>query len=289
MNRREFICATGAVAVGLGALPALAAKSATDGLIDVNVSLSRWPARRLPLDETSSLVARLKGQGVVQAWAGSFDGIFYKDLAAANTRLAEESRRNGRGLLVPFGTVNPAAPEWEAELRRCQAEYKMPGVRLFPGYHGYNLADKNFAKLLAICAELGLITQIVVAIEDERMMHPLLRSTGFEVAPLIDQLKACPNARVVLLNWFRSAKGPLITRVAEAGNCSFDIATVEEVGGVGKLLKQVPLSRVVFGSHAPFFYFESAKLKLHESELSAEQLSAIARGNAASLRKSSKI
>src|SRR2546425_952690 len=39
----------------------------------------------------------------------------------------------------------------------------------------------------------------------------------------------------------------------------------EGVGGVAALLKQVPLDRVVFGSHAPLFYFESALLKDRKS------------------------
>ena len=56
-------------------------------IVDTNVHLSRWPFRRLAGDETSDLVARLRARDVTQAWAGSFDGIFQKDLAAVNERL----------------------------------------------------------------------------------------------------------------------------------------------------------------------------------------------------------
>ena len=55
---------------------------------------------------------------------------------------------------------------------------------------------------------------------------------------------------------------------------------VEGVGGVANLLKQVPAERVVFGSHAPFFYVESAVLKLKESVLSEQDLTAVQSGNA---------
>ena len=52
---------------------------------------------------------------------------------------------------------------------------------------------------------------------------------------------------------------------------------------MASLLKQVPADRVVFGSHAPFFYLESAVLKLKESALSESQLASIRADNARGL------
>ena len=43
---------------------------------------------------------------------------------------------------------------------------------------------------------------------------------------------------------------------------------------------RVPLERVMFGSHAPYFPIETAILKLIESPLNATQLHAIMQGNA---------
>ena len=36
-------------------------------MIDTNLYLSRWPARRLPLDDTANLLAALKTHGITQA------------------------------------------------------------------------------------------------------------------------------------------------------------------------------------------------------------------------------
>ena len=293
-SRRDFIRTTTVVAaVTAGGLAPGAAQAAdqrgaigaagSGTLIDTNVSLSRWPGRRLPLDETPALVARLRSQGVKQAWAGSFDALLHKDIASVNARLAEDCRKHGRGLLVPFGSVNPVLPAWEDDLRRCHEEHKMPGIRLHPNYQGYKLGDPAFAKLLDLASERGLIVQLAVAMEDERTQHPLMRAPHVDVAPLLSLLAGRSNSRIVLLNWSRGVSSALAAKLSAAGQVHFDIATLEGVGGVANLLKQVPAERVVFGSHAPFFYLESALLKLRESALSDAQAKAIREGNARGL------
>jgi predicted TIM-barrel fold metal-dependent hydrolase len=234
----------------------------------------------LPLDDTPALVGKLRSQGVKQAWAGSFDGLLHKDIASVNARLAEDCRKHGRSLLVPFGSVNPVLPAWEDDLRRCQEEHKMPGIRLHPNYQGYKLDEPVFAKLLDVARERGLIVQLVVTMEDERTQHPLMRAPHVDVAPLVALLVSRPDSRIVLLNWSRGVSGAPLAKLSAAPQVHFDIATLEGVGGVANLLKQVPADRVVFGSYAPFFYFESALLKLKESALSESQLSAIRADNA---------
>ena len=64
------------------------------------------------------------------------------------------------------------------------------------------------------------------------------------------------------------------------GEVHLEIATLEGIGGIGNLLAQIPVSRVLFGSKAPLFYFESALLKLKETPLTDVQLDSIARANA---------
>jgi predicted TIM-barrel fold metal-dependent hydrolase len=248
--------------------------------VDSNVTLGRWPFRRLPLDDTSALVSKLRKQGVTQAWAGSFEGLLHRDIVSVNEQLADECRRHGRGLLVPFGSVNLKMPDWEEELRRCHEHYKMPGIRLHPNYHGYKLDEPVFARLLHLARERGLIVQIAVSMEDERMQHSLVRVPDVDLSPLPALIKNSPAPQLVLLNWFRAMKGDVLKKLAEMGNVWFDIAMVEGVGGTANLLKQVQESCVVFGSHAPFFYYEAALLKLKESALSDEQSRAICRDNA---------
>jgi predicted TIM-barrel fold metal-dependent hydrolase len=248
-------------------------------IVDTNVNLSRWPFRRLVGDEPADLVRRLRRQNVTQAWAGSFDGAFHKDISAANTRLANDCGVYGQGFLLPFGSINPTLPDWQEDLRRCQEEHKMPGIRLHPNYHGYDLKDPVFADLLRLATERGLVVQLALCMEDERTQHPLMRVPPVDLSPLADLVKAKPKLRLVVLNCYPQLKLDL-QELARAGEVYFDLSMVEGIGGVARLAEKVSLQRVLFGSHYPLFYFESALLKLQESGFTEAKKNAILNENA---------
>ncbi len=249
-------------------------------MIDTNIYLSRWPFRRLPLDEPQALIERLMAHGVTQAWAGSFDGLLHKDLSSVNSRLAEDCRRFGKTLLLPFGSINPMLPDWEEDLRRCHEQFKMRGIRLHPNYHGYKLSEPFFEKLLRAASERNLLVQIVVSMEDRRTQPALFAVEPVDVLPLGKIVSVIPGLKLQLLNALLLVRGqPLLSTLA-AGNVAVEIATLEGAGGVAALLKTVPSEKLLFGSYAPFFIFESAILKLKESALSKAQLEAITSANA---------
>jgi len=252
-------------------------------IIDTNVNLSRWPFRRLPGDESPDLVTQLRRHNVVQAWAGSFDAILHKDIGSVNARLVKECRTHGQNLLVPFGSVNLKLPDWHEDLRRCHEDYKMAGVRLHPNYHGYALTDPVFAEFLHLASTRRLIVQIVVAMEDIRTQHPLVRVPPVDVAGLPRIIDKEPAARVMLLNWGMALRGPLLQSLIASRTVSFDISMVEGVEGVARLVDRVSLERVLFGSYYPFFLFEAALLKMKEAGLPEEKQKAVFEGNARGL------
>jgi predicted TIM-barrel fold metal-dependent hydrolase len=254
-----------------------------NNIIDTNVYLGRWPFRRLPDDEPQSLVARLRKAGVSQAWTGSFHGLLHRNVAEVNERLAEDCRTFGDGLLLPFGSINPTLPAWEEDLRRCHEVHHMRGIRLHPNYHGYLLDDPRFARLLAVAAERKLIVQLTLSMEDERMQHPRLQVPHVNAAPLAALVKTLSGLRLVVLNAFRAMRVEQLERLALGEGVYFEIAMLEGVGGVQKLVQQVTAERVLFGSYAPYFIFESATLKMQESDIGGMQSQAILHDNAAKL------
>jgi len=250
-------------------------------VIDVNVWLSRWPFRRLPDDEPEALVRRLRGLGVTEAWAGSFDAILHRDLAAVNARLAASCRDHGAGLLRPFGAVNPLLPDWREDIRRCHERHRMPGIRLHPNYHGYALDHPAFRELLDATAGRGMIVQIALKMEDERTLHPLLKGLATtDPAPLHDSLPNLRRPPIVLLNGLGQLRGGPLKRLLTLQGIWVDIAMLEGAGGLERLVAQVGPDRLLFGSHVPLFYAQAAHLKLKESLLKPEQAEAIRQGNA---------
>lgn len=250
-------------------------------MIDVNVSLSHWPFRRLPDDEPEALVRRLRRLGVTEAWATSLDAVLHHDLAAVNTRLVETCRSHGEGLLRPFGAINPRLPGWREDLRRCADVHKMPGVRLHPNYHGYAFDDPALAELFGECARRGLVVQIALRMEDERTLHPLLKDLpSTDPAPLAKLMARTPRPKVVLLNALRDLRGEPLKAMLTVEDLYVDIGMLEGTRGIEHLIALVGPDRLLFGSHAPLFVAEAAHLKLKESELSKPQMDALCMGNA---------
>lgn len=255
-----------------------------DAIVDTNVTLFQWPFRRVPGDTPGELVEKLRSKGVVEAWTGTMEGIFHRDLAAANSRLTATCREHGEGLLVPFGSINPTLPGWETDVRRCIDEHHMPGIRLHPNYHKYTLTAEFVPRLLRMAEEANLIVQLVATMEDERTQPHFAQVPHVDIKPLPALLKQFPQLRVVLLNIFRSVPMTKIGEYLSGGKVWVDIAMLESVGAVGRLIDLTSPNRILFGSHFPLFYFESSLFKMRESPLGQTQRELVLSGNARNLR-----
>lgn len=236
------------------------------GIVDVNVWLSHWPARRLPYDDTPELVNRLRTLKVAQAWVGSFDMLLHRDIAGVNQRLADACQ-TAPELLIPCGAINPLLPDWEDDIRRCAEVHGMRILRLTPAYHGYDLGNERLLKLLTLATDRNLLVQIVVRMEDERTQPPLLQAKDVDVAPLEKLLVDFPTSKIQILNSLHSASAQQWLQRGVPKNLTFDLGTLEGAAGITRILKTLPPSQLCFGTHFPFFTWEATELKLRESAL----------------------
>jgi len=211
-------------------------------------------------------------------------------MSGVNTRLAQECRTHAPDFLIPFGSVNLAWPDWEEDVRRCHEVHKMPGLRIYPGYQPFDLDHPAMESLVKMTAERGLILQVVFGMEDPRVYHPIINVGPVTFAPLLKTVRNTPNAKVELLHFSGPAKaeGADLSQFMTETNTVIDISRLEGNGAIGRMIgsitglpsARVPVDRIVFGSHAPYFPVETALLKLIESPLDAAQLQAIMRDNA---------
>ncbi|GEP42867.1 amidohydrolase family protein [Brevifollis gellanilyticus] len=270
MNRRLFLTQAAAVS----AAPLLTAADKPSGLVDCNLHLGPHPTRALPeIDE-----AFLAKRDITEAWAGSFEALLHRDMGAVNERLVKRCAASSR--LSAVGSVNPRLPAWQTDLRLCAEKHRMPMIRLYPNHHGYTVADDVFAQLLTEATKLKLRVQIVAQLEDQRTQSPLMQVPPVDLKPLAEAMKKVPESRVMVLN----ANASMITTALRGcTNVWLDIAMIEGVAGVENLLTSWPADKLCFGSHAPFFYWESAALKMQESVLTEDQQNGIRLGNARAL------
>ena len=299
-SRRKFISTISGSSLAAGiaaALPVLGSVNqdaanyagANPAITDTNINLFKWPFRRMKYGETKVLVEKLRHHRVNSAWAGNFEALFSKSIHDVNTRLAEECRLHGEGMLLPFGTINPAWPDWEEDLRRCHEVHKMRGIRLYPTYQTFDLSHKDVIPLLSSATERGLIVQIVGDLEDSRVHHPIVLTREVSFEPLIDIMKKIPGARVQLLNWNERVNNSLLKKLMSETTVMLDISWLEGTGSLGRLIEgnswsgpetPVPARRLLFGSHAPYFPVECGIIKLFESPLTVEQMKAVMNENA---------
>jgi predicted TIM-barrel fold metal-dependent hydrolase len=269
MKRRGLLKGT----LAAGSIAALAARGEEDfpGILDTNVNLFRWPFRRLPLDETEKLVAKLRSLGITKALAGSYEGVFHRDLSSANVRLAAECARFPE--LVPVVSINPSRPGWEHDLDAAKT-----AIRLHPAYHGYGLDQPGFPDLLLAAAERGLLVQLAVALEDPRTQPEWMRVPEVDLSPLPAAMAKAPEAKVQLLNW--KGRGSLTNTLRELPNLSVDTALADGTDAVATLVKTFGPERVLFGTHAPFLIPEAALVRVHEADLAEGDLRAVIRNSA---------
>jgi uncharacterized protein len=274
LSRRSLLkAAVAAGGCGLGrplrAKPASEATAAKE-TVDTHVYLGQWPHAYLTDGEPAALIAMLRRHGISQAWAGSFDGLFYKDVAGVNERLAEVCASTDKKFYVPFGTVNPMLPDWEDDVRRCDEQHHMRGIRLHPNYHGYALDDSRFARLLQLAAERSLVVQLVAALDGapHRWLAPISRQV--DLAPLADVLKKVRDIRVVIAGGASVVNDAVLESFVDSSDAYFEVSGRETNASMWQ--NRAPARRLVFGSGAPLHTLSEAAFALNTSGPNAANL-----------------
>lgn len=249
--------------------------------IDVTAFIGTWPTRyqsRATAADLSAMADRLQLEAMCVSHIASVHG---HDTRSGNEALFAESASDDR--LLPFVILNPAETNWEAELEWAAAS-GAKGVRLVPGYHGYDPAGSDAKALYAAVRRLRLPLQIIVRLLDERLQHPRFTAEHLPfhiAAELIVLLEGHP----VLLSGFRENEWEQVKRMIPQGAglehvccdlwfCNGPLAVIS------KLCARGESERFAYGSCTPIQSAEATALQLAAAAVGEADRAMLCRGNA---------
>lgn len=251
-------------------------------IVDLSAYLGHWPFRRLRHNDAAGLLALMDRAGIDRACVSSASAIFYKNSQAGNEELHEQIAAHA-DRLIPFAVINPTYADWEHDLEVCVEEFGARGLRLYPNYHNYALADARSNELIAAAIERDLVISIPIRQIDQRQRHWLLEIPDVALDDLVVLVKRHPQGTFVFLEGAGFTGSPL--GQADNGlpaNYAIGISRLSAVMAeeIRVLLDRLGTGRVVFDTGMPFKYPEPALLKVEVLRASDEEKQAILSGNA---------
>jgi hypothetical protein len=228
-------------------------------IIDFNAYLGQWPFRRLPARSAAEVVDLMDRAGVDVAVVSSLNSALYADPHEGNLELLEDIRQY-RGRFVPLAVLNPRYPGWKDDLQECVVD-GFKGIRLYPQYHNYALADNACLELVSKASEMNLVVSVPVRLRDRRGRHWMDNARDVELGEVERLATKLPSSRIVLLE----SRDVVNTALVKYGNVYFEISRMTSTLGneIGGLVDSVGASRLLFGSGMPLKYISPALLKIN--------------------------
>jgi predicted TIM-barrel fold metal-dependent hydrolase len=253
--------------------------------IDVNAYLGHFAFRQLRHNTAMGLLQLMDRKSIDRAVVSSASAITYRNPQAGNEEVAAEVKDH-RDRLIPFAVLNPFYAGWPDDLKTCHEAFKMSGIQLYPKWHNYRLSDRSCLDLVQAATERGMVVSIPGRVEDVRQRSWLIDVPEVPLPEIVALVKACPQARFLLVNGLGYVNSPLGRKDSGLpANYVIELSRLSALlaNEIGQLLTQLGADRLVFGTGMPFNYPESALLKLEVLEASKEDKEKIRWRNAAKL------
>jgi predicted TIM-barrel fold metal-dependent hydrolase len=161
-------------------------------IVDVNAYLGPFAFRRLRHNTAAGLLALMDSKKIDKAVVSSAAAITYRNAQAGNEEVAEEVRRH-RDRLIPFAVINPFYAGWQDDLKTCQEDFGMRGLRLYPNWHNYQLSSPCGRELVTAATERGLVISIPIRVEDSRERSWLVNVPDIPLDEIAELVKANPK------------------------------------------------------------------------------------------------
>jgi uncharacterized protein len=254
-------------------------------MIDVNAYLGHFAFRQLRHNTAAGLLRLMDARQIERAAVSSAAAITYRNAHPGNEEVAREIK-SYRDRFIAFGVINPAYAGWRDDLKICHEEFGVKGLRLYPRWHNYRLSDPACRELVNAATEQGLVMSIPLRVEDRRQQSWLVDIPDVDQNEIAELVKACPNARFILVNgsgYVNSALGRRNGGLPANYAIEISLLRAELDNELGQLVANLGPDRVVFGTGMPFHYPDPALLKLQILDASEAVRKQIRTQNAARL------
>ncbi len=252
-------------------------------IIDVNAYLGHFAFRRLRHNTAESLLKLMDERKIDRAVVSSASAITYRNVQSGNEEVDAEVRGQ-RDRLNPFAVINPTYAGWEDDLKTCHERFGMRGLRLYPGWHSYKLADPRCLDLVHAATARRMVVLIPIRVEDHRERSWLVNVPDLPLDNVAAMIRACPESRFLLLNGIGYVRSPLgHANNGLPANYRIEISRLTALldNEIGALITSLGPDRLVFGTGMPFNYPDPALLKLEVLTARPEQKEQILWRNAA--------
>lgn len=254
--------------------------------VDIHAYIGHWPFRQLRGNTCGGLLTNMRRYGIDRAVISNISGIFYKNTQPANEELAEAVEPYAK-YFVPFAVVNPTYAGWEHDLETCRKQFGFKGVRLYPQYHDYTLADPRCTAAVRMATKLGMVVAFSVRIVDDRQRSWLDTGQPLSIDDIAAAVDRVPEGRYVILNAMLPAADRPSAHTLKRANVLFD--TVYATGtritmasyDLAEAVAAYGAQKFAFGTALPFREPVTALLRIEVSkELDAAAKDLIWSGNA---------
>lgn len=253
-------------------------------LIDSNAYIGHWPFLKLEYDTPEALLGRMREFGTDVSVISNLNGIFYKNTQHANEELhnAIRSRRAYHDRFIPFAVINPVYGGWRNDFELSATRLGMKGVRLYPQYHGYDIAAPPCIELVKMCRDRGMPVAFCLRMVDRRTSSWLDIDVEWTLKNIAPVVRAVPDARYMVVNVANStALGEEDAALFRRADLLMD-SSGRNMQDWTDLFKRFGTDKFCFGTHSPILDYCTGLLRiesLRENEADGKVKELLRAGN----------
>lgn len=231
-------------------------------MTDYNCFVGAWPFRKIRHGTLEDLRRLHEENGITDGFVSSSDAVFYQDPYEADEDLARMLSGSRYRLIM---TVNPRSTGAVASIDEGIKMLGAKGVRLYPGFHGYELTQACVTKVVERVRNHCSMLYLTLRVDDERTAY-LFQPRTIETDEIRRFLLENEDVPIMLCNIRLYELSALKDILLSRDNVWFDCSGLKDyLFPKEELEKMGLLGRLRYGSMAPFFCMKSTVLLMEEA------------------------